>query len=184
MACMRGLFQQEEKGALPTIVDPEPCYGCGQCVAICRQGAISHSDYPEGMVTPIQSEMLPSYDQILELIRSRRSKRLFKDQIVEKDAIGKIVEAARFAPSGHNEQTTEFVVVRDKDIIREVAVLTSRYLDGLDPSGGTRPGSFLRRRRRGLLCRRQCHPGASQRGPGNRSHGPWLLLCGLHRHRR
>ncbi|MBN2034854.1 MAG: nitroreductase family protein [Deltaproteobacteria bacterium] len=31
-----------------------------------------------------------------------------------------MLEAARFAPSGHNEQTTEFVVIQDKKILQEI----------------------------------------------------------------
>ncbi len=36
------------------------CYGCGECLAVCPHGAISHSDYPEGTVTAIDSGKLPS----------------------------------------------------------------------------------------------------------------------------
>lgn len=128
MTCMRAIFQQEEKKTIPKIVDPELCYSCGQCVAICTQGAISHSDYPRDAVHPIRSEYVPTYDQVLELIRSRRSKRLFKETTVERDVIEKILEAARFAPSGHNEQTTEFVVVQDKKILHEIGTLTAKGL--------------------------------------------------------
>jgi len=128
MTCMRGIFQQEEMVTIPKIVDQEFCYGCGQCVAICPQGAISHSGYPESAVNPIRSEYLPTYDQVLELIHSRRTKRLFKETTVDRDVIEKVLEAARFAPSGHNKQTTEFVVIQDKKIIHEIALLTA---DGL-----------------------------------------------------
>mgnify|MGYP001812456337 FL=1 len=127
MACPRGILRQEEKRTLPQIVaaDLEHCFLCGQCVSICRYGAISHSHFPEGTVTPIRSEYLPTYDQVLELIHSRRSKRLFKDKPVERDAIEKVLEAARFAPSGHNEQSTEFIVIQGKDKVHEIGVLTA-----------------------------------------------------------
>jgi nitroreductase/NAD-dependent dihydropyrimidine dehydrogenase PreA subunit len=125
MTCMGGIIVQEEASTHPKIVDAERCYGCGQCVAICPQNAITHSNYPEGSVVPIRKELIPTYDQLLELIRSRRSKRLFKDMAVEREVIEQIVEAARFAPSGHNEQTTEFVVIQDKEIIREITNLTA-----------------------------------------------------------
>ena len=126
--CVHFIFRQEEKGTVPEIVELEKCIRCGQCVAICPYGAISHSDYPDGSVNPIRSESVPSYDQVMELIRSRRSQRLFKEAAVERDVIGKILDAARFAPSGHNEQTTEFVVIQDRKMIREIAALTAGYL--------------------------------------------------------
>ncbi len=64
-ACIRAVFRQDEKRTVPVIENLRMCYGCGECVAICRHGAISHSDYPEGSVTPINSENLPSYDQVM-----------------------------------------------------------------------------------------------------------------------
>ena len=133
MTCARGILQQEEKNTIPKIVDAylEKCFRCGQCVAICPQGAISHSHFPKGAVNPIRSEYVPTYDQVLELIRSRRSKRLFKETTVERDVIEKVLEAARFAPSGHNEQTTEFVVIQDKKILHEIATLTAKGLGKL-----------------------------------------------------
>jgi nitroreductase len=82
-------------------------------------------------VNPIKSENLPSYDQVLELIRSRRSKRLFKDNPVEKDVLEKVLEAARFAPSAHNDQSTDFVVIQDQAILHEITALTADYIEKL-----------------------------------------------------
>jgi len=126
MTCMSGVFQQAEKGTIPKIGALERCYGCGQCVAICPQGAISHSRYPEGTVHPIRSEYLPTYDHVLELVRSRRSKRLYRDKKVERDVIEKVLDVARCGPSGHNSQTTEFMVIQDPKIIHEISVLTAK----------------------------------------------------------
>jgi len=131
MACTRAVFHQEEKNTVPVIDGRERCFGCGHCVAICPQGAISHSDYPKGSVHPISPVFIPNYGEILELIRSRRSKRLFKEKTVEKVIIEKVVDAARFAPSGHNEQSTGFVVVQDPKTIHAIATLTTGYLGKL-----------------------------------------------------
>jgi nitroreductase/NAD-dependent dihydropyrimidine dehydrogenase PreA subunit len=128
MACPRGILEQEEKDAVPKIVEAylEKCFLCGQCVAICPHDVISHSHFPEGTVTPIKSEQVPTYDQVLELVHSRRTKRLFKQKPVERDVIEKVLEAARFAPSGHNEQSTEFIVIQGEENIREIGALTAQ----------------------------------------------------------
>ena len=130
MACTRVVFKQEKKNTIPEIMGLDRCFACGQCVSICPQNAISHSDFPEG-ATPIRPEYIPTYDHVLELLRSRRSKRLWKEKAVEKVLIEKILDAARFGPSAHNEQTTEFVVVQDQNKIQEIATLTSKGLEKL-----------------------------------------------------
>lgn len=131
MACTRAVFHQDVKNTVPIIEGQERCFSCGHCVSICPTGAISHSDYPNGTVHPINSDYLPSYDQFLELLHSRRSIRLFKEKNVERDIIEKVLDAARFAPSGHNEQSTEFVVVQDPNTIHEIAMFTTAYLSKL-----------------------------------------------------
>jgi nitroreductase len=65
---------------------------------------------------------------VLELVRSRRSRRLYRDAPVERDVIEKVLEVARRGPSGHNEQSTEYVVIQDRDIIHEIGTLTAMGL--------------------------------------------------------
>jgi nitroreductase/NAD-dependent dihydropyrimidine dehydrogenase PreA subunit len=133
MTCPVAVLQQDAKGTIPRIDKNHlgSCFGCGQCVSICPHGAISHSNYPEGTVHAIRSEYVPDYDQVLELIRSRRSKRSFKKKKVERDVIEKVLEVARLGPSGHNEQSTEFVVVQDPVMILEIGKLTAAGLKKL-----------------------------------------------------
>ena len=45
-----------------------------------------------------------SYDSFLALVKKRRSTRRFKPDPVPEDDINKIIEAARWAPSGFNLQ--------------------------------------------------------------------------------
>lgn len=97
-------------------------------MAICPQGAIIHPDFPTGYISPVKEKLIPTFDQILELLRTRRSIRAFADRPVEKDTIEKVIEGARFAPSANNLQTTEFVVVQDRKVIDKVTELTLRYL--------------------------------------------------------
>jgi nitroreductase len=54
-----------------------------------------------------------NYDELLELLKERRSTRRYKTDPVPDEAIEKIIEAARWAPSGFNQQPWEFIVVKD-----------------------------------------------------------------------
>ena len=126
--CARGILQRKDESAVPTVVRPSTCFACGHCVAVCPTGAISHPSYPEGTVRPISKDLLPGYEQVLELVRARRSRRVYDGRPVERADVEKVIEAGRFAPTGHNAQSVEYVVVQDKDRLRRVAELTVEAL--------------------------------------------------------
>ena len=54
----------------------------------------------------------------LTLIKTRRSTRKFLQKPVEQEKLEQIIEAGRFAPSGGNNQTTHFIVIRDKMVLQ------------------------------------------------------------------
>lgn len=58
---------------------------------------------------------------VLEAIRKRYSVRSYEDRPVEEEKLAKILEAARLAPSAGNRQEWRFVVVRDKQMRRQLA---------------------------------------------------------------
>ena len=62
---------------------------------------------------------------LLDLIKTRRSVRKYKDKHVERDKIKKIMEAARWAPSSHNSQPWKFFVIENKG--KEEALVDATY---------------------------------------------------------
>jgi nitroreductase len=54
-----------------------------------------------------------NYEDLLELVKARRSFRRFKSDPVPKDILEKVLEAGRHPPSAGNSQPWEFVVVQD-----------------------------------------------------------------------
>lgn len=54
-------------------------------------------------------------DELLDLIRNRRSIRMWKPDPVPDEYIETILEAGRWAMSGANGQPWEFIVIKDKD---------------------------------------------------------------------
>lgn len=60
-------------------------------------------------------------DEFLTLVRKRRSMRRFKADPVPDEYIKKILESARWAPSGANSQPWEFIVVKDTATRRKIA---------------------------------------------------------------
>lgn len=56
------------------------------------------------------------YDNLLEVVQKRRSNRQFQPDPIPPGYIEKIVDAARWAPSGFHTQPWEFVAVTRKDV--------------------------------------------------------------------
>ena len=56
-------------------------------------------------------------DDLLEIVKTRRSIRRYKRDPVPDELLMKIMEAGRWAPSGDNNQPWRFIVVRDPEIM-------------------------------------------------------------------
>ncbi len=61
---------------------------------------------------------------VLEIIKSRRSIRSFMETPVPPDVLSSLLEAARWAPSGGNNQPWAFVVVQEPANIRKVKMFS------------------------------------------------------------
>ena len=56
-------------------------------------------------------------------ILTRRSTRKFDNKIPDNEMIQKVVNAGRYAPSGANSQTSHFIVITNKEVLKEIAEL-------------------------------------------------------------
>ncbi|MBS7611205.1 nitroreductase family protein [Candidatus Bathyarchaeota archaeon] len=57
-----------------------------------------------------------------EVIRTRRSIRSYKPDPIPEDVLTRVLEAARIAPSGSNRQPWKFIVVKNEELKRKLAV--------------------------------------------------------------
>jgi nitroreductase/NAD-dependent dihydropyrimidine dehydrogenase PreA subunit len=116
------------KEAYPETIPGGICLDCGHCVAVCPHGALSHERIPIENSPPILDELRINEAQALQFLRSRRSIRHFLDKPVEPEKIRKIIEGARYAPTGGNSQMVEWLVLTDKTKIKQIAALTVDWL--------------------------------------------------------
>ena len=97
-------------------------------------------------MTTATTSCKPSIDQFIELVRSRRSVRsgYLEDVDVPDEIIMKIIEAARWAPSGGNGQPWEFVIIRNKETRYKIVELFQKQLvpKGEIQTASGRPGNF------------------------------------------
>ena len=70
--------------------------------------------------------------EALEAIMTRRSTRNYKPQPVEQEKIEKLLEAGRQAPSGGNNQTSHFLVIRNREVLEKLIVLTEKAFAGME----------------------------------------------------
>jgi nitroreductase len=59
-------------------------------------------------------------NELIRNIRTRRSIRKYKSVQVEQEKLDAILEAATYAPSGHNEQPWHFLVIQNREFIEDV----------------------------------------------------------------
>ncbi len=59
-------------------------------------------------------------DQVLEVIRKRKSIRKYRPEPPSKNEIKRLIEAARWAPSGENAQPWRFVIVENREMIKAI----------------------------------------------------------------
>jgi nitroreductase len=68
------------------------------------------------------------YQTLLELVNNTRSLRRFKPDPVPDELIDQMIEVARRAPSGFNQQPWEFVIIKKAKLRRKIAGWCSGYI--------------------------------------------------------
>ena len=97
--CPSDIFTQERAGETIGLVRVESCIVCGHCVDVCPTGSVLHSEFPPEKTHTIDYSQMPTPEQVMLLIKSRRSNRTLTSRPVPKEMLDKIVEAAHSAPT-------------------------------------------------------------------------------------
>ncbi|MGQ9457226.1 MAG: nitroreductase family protein [Anaerolineae bacterium] len=121
-ACSPGCLALE--AGRPLAVRPEACILCGHCVALCPVDALRHRDLNPAGFAPLRPEAVPSPEALREFLRWRRSVRVYRDDPVPRSLVEDLLEVARYAPTAHNAQNVQFLVVDDRACLRDLARLT------------------------------------------------------------
>ncbi|MEW6442737.1 MAG: nitroreductase family protein [bacterium] len=130
MVCPTGIIRLQGEPGHPQIVpggDPM-CIGCGHCVAACPHGALDHARVPLASCLPIDPGLAIRENQAVQFLRSRRSIRLYREKPVEREKIRRLIEIARYAPTGSNSQMVAWVVFSDRARIRELSAKTVDWM--------------------------------------------------------
>ena len=123
-ANMCGMIHFKE-GSYPVQIPgtDEFCMRCGHCIGICPNGSITHKEMPPEQCPLIEESLAVSFEQCAQLIRSRRSIREYQDKLVPREEIERIIDVARFSPTGHNMQEVWWMVIDDREELRNLTAI-------------------------------------------------------------
>ncbi len=126
--CPAGIIELVKGEPVPIDDADELCIRCGHCVAICPTASLTHVDIPLESCTPIVKELRITVEQTEQFLRSRRSIRQYKDKSVDKADLNKLIDIARYAPSGHNLQPVEWLVLGDKAELKRLSGIVVEWM--------------------------------------------------------
>ncbi|MDY6878625.1 MAG: nitroreductase family protein [Thermodesulfobacteriota bacterium] len=135
--CPLGIIRLGKNHGYPELIPggDEACLICGHCVAVCPNGALSTQKVPLEMSPSINKDLVIDEFQAVQFLRSRRSIRVFDEREVEKEKIERLIEIARYAPTGGNAQLIQWLVFTDRSQIDELAKMTIDWMQYLVKKG-------------------------------------------------
>jgi nitroreductase len=127
--CPAGLIRFQP-GGFPAPVDEadEVCIRCGHCVAACPTDSVIHQDIPTDQCPPVPKTFQLTPDQCEEFLRRRRSIRVYRTKPVSRETIQWLIEVARYAPSGHNAQCVQWLVLDTKEELHHLAGIVVEWM--------------------------------------------------------
>lgn len=127
--CPAGLIDFE-KGDYPKPIPEaeEVCIRCGHCVVACPTGSLSHRVMSAEQCDLIKDSLNLSLEQTEQFLKGRRSIRAYKEKMVPRDVLEKLIEIARYAPTGHNSQSVEWLVLSDRVELHNLAEITVEWM--------------------------------------------------------
>jgi nitroreductase/Pyruvate/2-oxoacid:ferredoxin oxidoreductase delta subunit len=113
----------------------ERCIRCQHCLAICPPAAISIFGKDPANSLPLSAEALPSADQMMTLVRGRRTVRRYRDENVDPALIRRLLDTLSNAPSGINRRALTFSVIDDKAVMQSLRVKAINALAAAQKAG-------------------------------------------------
>ncbi len=131
--CPIQILKMDDATKLPVGIPSakEICINCGHCVAICPHGALSLETMPVEECKELDNRSKLSEEQIEFLLKSRRSVRLYKKEPVSKEVFEKLIDMARYSPSGINRQPVRWLILHDTEKVQKLAGLMIEWMKKL-----------------------------------------------------
>ena len=128
--CPMAIIRLKDGDGFPELVPggEQACLVCGHCVAVCPHGALSHNQIPVEACPVFDKASTINEHQAVQFLRSRRSIRFFKADRPDNETLQRLIEIARYAPTAGNTQLVEWLVLTDRERIKEMAGMTVDWM--------------------------------------------------------
>jgi len=141
--CPSFVFELMNKKA--SVARGDWCIGCGHCGAVCPEGAILHEATARGKGPRPGTGPATAPEQLMLLLRERRSVRSYRNKPVPKKILEGIIEAGRYAPTGSNSQNVHYVVLTTPAEIDQLRAMTIAFYERIFKLVQSWLGPFLLR---------------------------------------
>ena len=85
-------------------------------------------DIPLEKSSPTKPELEINFEQCAQLVKTRRSIRAYKDDPVPREIISRLIDTARYAPTGANQQNVKWLVIDDKEKMSRIREIGADYV--------------------------------------------------------
>jgi len=128
--CPAGIIVIKGPEAFPLLArgGQDLCINCGHCVAVCPPGAIGLETMSPEDCALARQELLPTPEQVEHFLKSRRSVRVYKEEPVPRETLAKLIDIARYAPSGSNAQPVQWLVVENPNEVKRLSGLVVDWM--------------------------------------------------------
>lgn len=110
--------------------DNEKCFECGHCVAVCPESAASVDGYDDNEILSFENDSFQvNSENLLNLIKYKRSIRQYEDSAVEPKKIKMLIEAGRYTATAGNSQLIRYILLKDR--LDEIRLKTMKALHDL-----------------------------------------------------
>ncbi|MDH3393289.1 MAG: nitroreductase family protein [Desulfobulbaceae bacterium] len=129
--CPAGIIEMAD---YPQISNEEGCIQCQHCLAVCPTGAVSILGKDPDASTTLEGKM-PDPLSLATLIKGRRAVRRYLDKDLAPELIDELLEVSCHAPTGVNDRSVLFTVVRERKVMHQLRDTLMARLTKLQEAG-------------------------------------------------
>lgn len=122
--CMPSVLEFDNNN-IPQAINPERCIKCQHCLSVCPVGALTFEGNNPDNSDKIQEK---NPEELLNLIKSRRSYRQYKKENIEPEIMTKLKDMLNWVPTGVNNHRLVFSFIDDVKVMDDFREKVNKML--------------------------------------------------------